>query len=266
MPKKDDKMADTNDTSAEVTNAASVAAEAAKVAEAVKAAEDAASAAQKKAEEDAEAVRNATPGSTKADSDMIAKLVQDRLDAELASIKKSLDGAYKQRDEMQAKVAAFEARERAENLKRLAEEGKHKEAFEIQLAEERAANAALAKRNTELSRDVAVRESLRALTFRNDKAADMAFKEITSNLVQNEHKEWVHRSGISVREYCEAFSKDEEQSFLFKAKVNSGNGTAATTSGSGTPASTKPKSLFEIPQAEVLRMAAEGKFGRLSSL
>ena len=236
--------------------------EAQKVADAVKAAEASAEAEMKAASDRAEAARSAGNG----DSELIQKLVKERLDAELANIKGKLDGAYKQRDEYQSKIAAYEAKEREATLKRLAEEGKYKEAYEMQLAEERAANAALAKRNTELSRDVSVREALRNMSFRNDKAAQMAFQEITSNLVQDEHKQWVHRSGISVREYCDAFSKDEDQSFLFKAKANSGAGTAASTSGNGSPAdSAKSKSLFAMSQAEVLKLAAEGKLGPLQS-
>jgi len=239
-----------------------VAAEAQKVADAVKAAETAADAEMKAAADKAAADKAALSGA--GDSELIAKIVKERLDVELANIKSKLDGAYRQRDESQAKLAAAEAKEREATLKKLAEEGKFKEAYEIQLAEERAANAALAKRNTELSRDVTVRESLRSMSFRNDKAAQMAFQEITSNLVQDEHKQWVHRSGISVKEYCEAFSKDEEQSFLFKAKVNSGAGTSASNSGNGNPAiSNKPKSLFDMSQDEVIKLAAEGKLGKL---
>lgn len=256
-------MADEQNNDQQAVEAARVA-EAQKVADAVKAAEKAADDAMKEAAAKAEALKAQNAGTTKADSEMIAKLVQERLDAELANIKKSLDGAYKQRDEYQSKVAAFEAKEREATLKRLSEEGKFKEAYEIQLAEERAANAALAKRNTELSRDVNVREALRGMSFRNDKAAQMAFQEVTSNLVQDEHKQWIHRSGISIKEYCDAFSKDEDQSFLFKAKSNSGGGTVATSSGNGTPGEqAKPRSLFDMSQAEVLKLAAEGKLSKL---
>lgn len=206
-------------------------------------------------------IADATPPAQPADP-AIDKIVQERIDRELANIKGKLDAAFKQRNEYQAKVAAFEAKEREATLKKLAEDGKIKEAYEIQLAEERAANAELAKRNTELSRDVAVRDALQALPFRNEKAATMAFQEITSNLVQDENKQWVHRSGISVKEYCEAFSKDDDQAFLFKAKVNSGAGTSATNSGNGSPSDSKPKSLFAMSQAEVLKLAAEGKLGK----
>lgn len=239
------------DTTIPVTNAANVEA-------AVKAAEAAAEAATKKASDDAAALK-AAAGNT-GDSEMIEKIVKERLDKELAAIKESLNKAYAARDENAAKVADFEKKEREANIKRLAEEGKHKEAYELQLAEKDAALAALAKRNVELSRDVAVREAVRQLPFRNGKAEAMAVAEITSSLVQNEHKEWVHRSGVSIREYCEAFAKDEDQSFLFKAKANTGSGSASTNSGSGTPAAAdKPKSLFAMSQAEVIRLATEGK-------
>jgi non-ribosomal peptide synthetase component F len=94
------------------------------------------------------------------------------------------------------------------------------------------------------------------MTFRNDKAAEMAFREIVSNLVQTDDETWVHRSGVTVRDYCEAFSKDDEQSFLFKPKVSSGAGTQAS---KGTNRSDGKKSLFDMSQAEVLKLAAEGK-------
>jgi hypothetical protein len=226
-----------------------------------KAAEAAAQAAIEAAQQQAELARKAaetTPN--KDDADMIAKLVQERLDTQLASIKKSLDNSYKQRDDALAKIAAFEAKEKEAGLKKLEEEGKFKEAYELRLAEAKAVNETLKKQNTELSRDVSVRDSLKGLAFRNDKASDMAFKEITGNLVQNESGTWVHRSGISVRDYCEAFSKDEDQSFLFKAKPNTGGGSSSSNSGSGTPGdSNQSKSLFSMSQAEVLKLAAEGK-------
>lgn len=250
-------MADENKATPPENDAVKAAAEA-------KAAEVAANEAIKAAELKAEADRKAASGTSKADSDMIAKLVQDRLDAELSTIKKSLDNAYKQRDEALSKIAAQEAKEKEANLKKLEEEGKHKEAYELRLAEEKAKNEALQRRNTELSRDVSVRDALKSLTFRNDKASDMAFREITSNLVQNEQGQWVHRSGISVKDYCDAFSKDEDQAFLFKTKPNTGGGSSSSNSGNGTAAdSGKPKSLFAMSQAEVIKLASEGKLGKL---
>ena len=191
------------------------------------------------------------------DADLVSKLVREKLEQELSPIKGKLDAAFKQRDEALQKIAEFERKEKEATLKRLEEEGKHKEAFEMRLSEERAEKESLKKRVTELSRDVAVRDALKSMTFRNDKAAEMAFKEIITNLVQTDDEKWVHRSGVSIRDYCEAFSKDDEQSFLFKAKTSSGAGTGSSkdTGGSGTG----KKSLFDMSQAEVLKLAAEGK-------
>lgn len=261
-------MADTNNDqmTPEQIEAKRVADEATASAAATKAAEEAAAAAIKAAEEEAQKARDASKSIDQRDKDMIEKLVQDRLDVQLAGIKKSLDSAYKQRDEAAAKLAALEAKEKEANFKKLEEEGRLKEAYEGRLAEARAQLEIARKQNVELSRDVTVREALKGYSFRNDKASEMAFKEITATLVQNEQGQWVHRSGISVKDYCEAFSKDEEQSFLFKNKPNSGAGTSATSSGSGTPATEKPKSLFDLPQAEVIKMAAEGKLGRLPTI
>lgn len=96
--------------------------------------------------------------------------------------------------------------------------------------------------------------------FRNANAMQMAFREIISNLVQDDKNNWVHRSGVSVQEYVDSFAKSEEQSFLFKAKVNSGSGSAANNGGN--PAPSKPKSLLEMSQAEVIKLAEDGKLGK----
>ena len=248
-------MADETGTTIPDTTTQTPVANAANVDAAVKAAEAAAELATKKASDDAAALR-AAAGNT-GDSEMIEKIVKERLEKELGGIKESLNKAYAARDENAAKVAEFERKEREATVKRLAEEGKHKEAYDLQLAEKDAALAALAKRNIELSRDVAVREAVRSLSFRNGKAEAMAVQEITSNLVQNEHKEWVHRTGVSIREYCESFAKDEDQAFLFKAKVSSGAGTSGTATGATAPA--KPTSLFAMSQDDVIRLATEGK-------
>lgn len=195
----------------------------------------------------------------KKDKELIATLVQERLDAELAGVKANLDKAYKARDEALAKNAAFEAKERAAQIALLESEGKHKEAFDIQMAQMRAENEALKKTNTELSRDVSVRGALKELVFRNGSASDMAFREITGQLVQNADGQWVHRSGVTIAEFVSNFAKGEENSFLFKAKSSSGAGTGP--GAGGNPDTDANKSLFARPVADVLKMAAEGKFG-----
>lgn len=214
------------------------------------------------AEAEARAAAERLKSKDQKDEDMVNKLVQERLDAELKGIKDKLNSAFEQRDAALKKVAEAEAKEREATLKKLEEDGKHKEAAEMRLAEANAKIAALEKHNTELSRDNEVRDALKGYQFRNDRAYDMAYKEVVANLVRNDKGQWVHRSGISIKDYCEAFSKDEDQSFLFKAKTNSGAGT--TPGGKGEGDTGRKTSLFDMSQDEVLKLAREGKIGKHS--
>lgn len=191
------------------------------------------------------------------DADMIAKLVKEKLDTELAPIKKNLDAAFAQRDEALRKVKEFEQKEKEENLKRLTEEGKHKEVYDLKLAEEKAEKEVLAKKVTELTRDVTVRDVLKSYSFRNDNAADVGYREVISQLTQNDKGDWVHRSGVSIKDFVTSFASDENNSYLFKTKSNSGNGSESQKETNTNK--TQKKSLFGMSQAEVLKLAEEGK-------
>lgn len=199
--------------------------------------------------------------SDNSDKDLIEKLVKERLENSLKDIKEKLNKAYGARDEAFKKVAEFEQKEREAELKRLKEEGKFKEAYEMQLAEEKARREALEKKNIELTRDIDVRNSLTTLDFRNDNAAEMAYKEIVGQLVRNDDGVWVHRSGIAIRDYVKAFAESEDNSFLFKQKVSSGSGSSSTKNSSSSKVDSK-KSLFSLSQEEVLKLASEGKLRR----
>jgi hypothetical protein len=189
------------------------------------------------------------------DAAALAKLVSERAELELAPIKEKLGNAFKARDEALAKAATLELAVQAAKVEQLKAEGKDKEAAELQLAEARAQLTALQEANIILSRDSSVREAMAGLNFRSDKASAMAYKEIVSELIKNDQGVWSHKSGISIKDYVAAFSKDEAQEFLFKPKMSSGAGTQRTTTGH--PGG--KKSLFEYTQAEVLQMATEGK-------
>jgi hypothetical protein len=201
--------------------------------------------------------QNTNPTVTKptTDEDLVEKLVKERLAASLAEIKGKLDSSYAARDEALRKAAELEAKERERELKRLEDEGKHKEAFEIRLAEEKAARAVAEKRNIELTRDLEVKNALANLPLRSTRASDLAFDDITRELVQNDKGVWVHRSGVSIKDFVKTFADNEDNSFLFKPKTNSGGGTTTITPGS----TTTPKSLFAMSQAEVMKLASEGK-------
>lgn len=186
----------------------------------------------------------------------IDKIVQEKIEEQLKDIKSKLDKAYGSRDEALAKVKEFEKKEREAELKRLQEEGKHKEAYEMQLAEERAARTAAEKRNVELTRDIDVRSALTSQPFRSDNAMEMAYREIVGQLVQNEQGVWVHKTGLSIRDYVKAFADNESNSFLFKVKASSGSGSSGVSTTNNT---SEKKSLFAMSQDEVLEMARKGK-------
>ena len=120
----------------------------------------------------------------------IQAMIKSAVAEAVKDIKTKLDVAYTKRDEALQKVSEFEQKERDLEIKRLQDAGKDREAFELQLAEMKANQETLQKRNLELSRDVDARQALSAFAFRSEKAAKMAFDEVTSQLVQNEKGEW----------------------------------------------------------------------------
>jgi hypothetical protein len=190
------------------------------------------------------------------DKDPINKIVAEKVEESLKPIKGKLDDAYKKRDEALKKVADLEQRLKDQEIERLQAQGKEKEALELQLAEEKARSETLQRRNTELSRDVEVRSLLNTLPFRNEKAVEIGYREIVSQLKQDENGLWKHVSGKSISEFIETFAQDSENSFLFKVKGNSGGG---TNQGGGAPDPNKKKSLFEYSQEELIKLAREGK-------
>ena len=129
------------------------------------------------------------------------------------------------------------------------EEGRHKEVAELKLAELQAKVEALTSKNTELSRDAVVRQEMAALDFRSEIAADMAYDRIVREMTQDENGAWMHKSGVSIKEYVEHFKKSDDNSFLFKAKVNSGAGTQTP---AGTVKPTNDKKLSDMTSEEML--------------
>ena len=191
------------------------------------------------------------------DDEAVKKLIEDGIAESLKPIKEKLDGAFAQRDAALAKVAEFERKAREDELKRLQDEGKHKEAYDLQLAEERAKREALEKENVNLTRNLNVRNVLSGLPFRSENALEMAYEKITKDLIRNDKGVWVHKSGVSMKDFITAFHADEANEFLFKTKASSGSGSSTTrTAPTGEK---KVESLFAIPQAEVLKLAEEGK-------
>ena len=191
------------------------------------------------------------------DEDPVQKLVKEKVAEAIADIKGKLDKAYNSRDDALRKLAEIEQQRKEAELARLKEEGKIAEALEIQLAEERAKREALEKRTVELTRDLELRNTLSGYTFRNDKATDMAYREIVTQLVRNDQGEWVHKSGVRIADFVKQFVEDDANAFLLKPKVSNGSG--STSVRTTDTSSTGKKSLFSMSQEEVLKMAREGK-------
>ena len=182
----------------------------------------------------------------------------------LKPIKEKLNTAYSARDKANQQLAELAEVDRLAELERLAAEGKHKEVYELKLQDqidkteaERAKRLALESTNIKLTRDAEVKALLAELPFRSAKASNMAKGEIISQLVRDDEGVWKNKSGESLADTIESFQADESNSFLFKAKVTSGSGAAAAPARGTAP--TEKKSLFNMSQDEVLKLAKAGK-------
>lgn len=186
--------------------------------------------------------------------------IKARIEAEvenrLKPIKDKLDGAYTQRDAALQRADAAETKAKELEIQKLKEAGNELEATRLELAEAKARAVNLEKRNTELERDNRLRAALNGLSFRNDRAARSAFNEISQDLVITDG-EWKHKDGSTIESAVHRFSEDKENSFLFTPPNNSGNGSDYKPS--KTNENNTNKSLFNMSQAEVLKMAREGK-------
>lgn len=202
---------------------------------------------------------NKDDSSKKTDGDELQKRIDAAISEELKGIKEKLEKSYEQRDAALAQVAAFEKAQRDAELKRLEEEGKFKELYELKIAEEKASNEALRKQNIELTRDRDLKDVLRLYEFRNANAMDMAFSQIVSQLVCNDKGIWVHRTGASLNDFVKMFAEDESNDFLFKPKVSTGSG-VTNSPGSENTSGKEQKSIFDMSQEEVLKRAAAGQF------
>lgn len=188
----------------------------------------------------------------------IDKIIQAKVDEELSKIKEKLNSAYSQRDDAVAKAVAFEEQQKQSQIRLLEEEGKHKEASDMKLAEITAKLQAKEKQVVELTRDSAVHDALKGLDFRNDTAANFAYRDVVAQLVQNEQGQWMHRTGASIKDFIDSFRKDDDKEFLFKPKQSSGTGQAAMQQATGGFDSNK--SLSDMSTDEIMAAAAAGHF------
>lgn len=203
--------------------------------------------------------QNKPAAQTPESSPEFEKALSARVDAELAKIKENLDKAYGARDTAQAELAKAREELRKVEIAALEKEGKHVEALQLQLKEANESNTLLRQANLGLTRDSQLRVELGAYGFRNDRAMELAIREITPQLVSDDSGAWVHKSGVSLADSVKAFCEDQNNSFLFKAKANTGGGSDPRSVG------TQPgeqKRLSQLSQNEVLELARQGKLPR----
>jgi len=195
--------------------------------------------------------------SPQTDDSPVEQEVQDRL----AKMKSNMDRMAKERDEALRVKNELEQAQKEEKIKRLEDEGKLQEAAELKIADLQAKLEVLDKQNTKLNRDSMLHSQLASLNFRNERSREMAYRDIIDQLKQTEEGQWVHTSGSSMREFVDSYSKNEDNSFLFKIKSNSGSG---MTQPAGTPKMTEKKALSQMSQDEVLALAAKGELGQFT--
>jgi hypothetical protein len=112
------------------------------------------------------------------------------------------------------------------------------------------------QKNTELSRDNAVRAQLNSLNFKSDKAAKMAYTDIVGSLKKDATGNWVHENGLSINDAVSSYAKDDNNAFLFSVKANAGTGINPAKPASG---NNPVKSIKEMSTQEMIDAVAKGQ-------
>jgi hypothetical protein len=174
----------------------------------------------------------------------------------LKDIKARLDSVYGERDTLKKQAQELTDKLATIERDRLIAEGKQVEALQLQLTDLQTKNAELQTQLVSATRDSQLQSMLAGLPFRTDKARQQALREITADLRQTSDGSWVTKDGVEVSTFVKNYAGDPENTYLFKPQTSSGGGSTST---SAAPATGDKKSLFAMSQAEVLRLAREGK-------
>ena len=192
---------------------------------------------------------------TKTDQTDIKSMVDAEVSKAIKNIKSNLDNAYQQRDEALAKVAEAESQKQKAEIEALEKQGKHSEVMQMKIAEMSAKLETYEQKNTELSRDNAVRSQLNSLNFKSDKAAKMAYQDIVGSLKKDATGNWVHENGLSINDAVSSYAKDDNNAFLFSVKANAGTGINPAKPASG---NNPVKSIKEMSTDELLANIEKG--------
>lgn len=186
----------------------------------------------------------------------IKQLVDEEVSKAIKNIKVNLDNAYKERDEALSQVNKIKEEKRQAEISSLEQQGKHSEAMQMKLNELNKRLEQYEQKNTELSRDNAVRTQLNALNFKSEKAANMAYSDIVNSLKKDASGNWVHESGTSINETVSNYAKDENNAFLFSVKANMGSGISPAKPSTGT---NPVGSIKDMSTDEMLNAVAKGQ-------
>lgn len=186
----------------------------------------------------------------------IKKMVDEEVSKAIKNIKVNLDNAYKERDEAMSQIEKIKEEKRQAEIYNLEQQGKHAEAMQIKLNEVNQKLQQYEQKNTELSRDNAVRTQLNALNFKSEKAANMAYSDIVNSLKKDASGNWVHESGLSISETVSNYAKDENNAFLFSVKANMGTGINPAKPSTG---NTPVKNIKDMTTDEMLNAVAKGQ-------
>jgi len=186
----------------------------------------------------------------------IKQMVDEEVSKAIKNIKVNLDNAYKERDEAISQIEKIKEEKRQAEISSLEQQGKHAEAMQMKLNEVNQRLQQYEQKNTELSRDNAVRTQLNALNFKSEKAANMAYSDIVNSLKKDATGNWVHESGLSISETVSNYAKDENNAFLFSVKANMGTGINPAKPSTGTNPVT---SIKDMSTDELLNAVAKGQ-------
>jgi len=185
----------------------------------------------------------------------IKKMVDEEVSKAISNIKVNLDNAYKERDAALAQVEKTKADKQKAEIEALEKAGKHSEVMQMKLTEMNTKLEAYEQKNTELSRDNAVRSQLNSLNFKSDKAAKMAYEDIVGNLKKDATGNWVHENGLSISDAVSSYAKDDNNAFLFSVKANAGSGINPAKPASG---NNPVKSIKDMSTDELLTNIEKG--------
>ena len=186
----------------------------------------------------------------------VKQMVDEEVSKAISNIKLNLDNAYKERDNALGEIEKIKVEKRQAEISSLEQQGKHSEAMQIKLNEMNVKLEAYEQKNTELSRDNAVRTQLNSLNFKSEKAANMAYSDIVKSLKKDALGNWVNENGISIDETVSNYAKDDNNEFLFSVKANMGSGiTPAKPSTGSTPVS----SIKDMTTDEMLNAVSKGQ-------